>query len=49
MPSGELPVQDELQRCMEEAFEGLEGIAIIIDDILVYGSNASVKRNMTED
>ena len=24
---------------MEEAFEGLEGVAIIIDDILVYGAN----------
>ncbi|KAK2704985.1 hypothetical protein QYM36_017137 [Artemia franciscana] len=24
---------------MEEAFEGLEGVPIIIDDILVYGAN----------
>ncbi|KAK2713670.1 hypothetical protein QYM36_009519 [Artemia franciscana] len=32
-------VQDEFQHHMEEAFEGLEGVAIIIDDILLYGSN----------
>ncbi|KAK2703675.1 hypothetical protein QYM36_017971 [Artemia franciscana] len=32
-------VQDKFQRCIEEAFDGLEGVAIIIDNILVYGSN----------
>ncbi|KAK2725108.1 hypothetical protein QYM36_001533 [Artemia franciscana] len=39
MPFGLLSAQDEFQRRMEEAFEGLEGVAIIIDDILVYGAN----------
>ncbi|KAK2704614.1 hypothetical protein QYM36_016868 [Artemia franciscana] len=34
-----MPAQDEFQRHMEEAFEGLGGVTIIIDDILVYGSN----------
>ncbi|KAK2724822.1 hypothetical protein QYM36_001333 [Artemia franciscana] len=39
IPFGLFSAQDEFQRRMEEAFEGLEGVAIIIDDILVYGSN----------
>ncbi|KAK2710763.1 hypothetical protein QYM36_012067 [Artemia franciscana] len=39
MPFGLLSAQDEFQCRMEEAFEGLEGVAIIIDDILVYGAN----------
>ncbi|KAK2724332.1 hypothetical protein QYM36_000994, partial [Artemia franciscana] len=39
MPFGLLSAQDEFQSHMEEAFEGLEGVAIIIDDILVYGAN----------
>ena len=36
---GLLSAQDEFQHHMEEAFEGLEGLAIITDDILVYGAN----------
>ncbi|KAK2712799.1 hypothetical protein QYM36_011480 [Artemia franciscana] len=39
MPFGLLSAQDEFQQHMEEAFEGLEGLAITIDDILVYGAN----------
>jgi len=36
MPFGLLSAQDEFQCYIEEAFEGLERLAIIIDDILVY-------------
>ncbi|KAK2709354.1 hypothetical protein QYM36_013128 [Artemia franciscana] len=39
MPFCLLSVHNEFQHCMEEAFEGLEGIAIIIDNILQCGSN----------
>ena len=39
MPFGLLSAQDEFQLCMEETFEGLEGVAIIIDDSLVYGAS----------
>ncbi|KAK2711809.1 hypothetical protein QYM36_012813 [Artemia franciscana] len=39
MPFGLLSAQDEFQRHMEEAFKGLKGVAIIIDDILVYRAN----------
>ncbi|KAK2704195.1 hypothetical protein QYM36_017493 [Artemia franciscana] len=38
-PFGLVSAQDEFQRKMEEAFEGLEGIRILVDDILVYGKN----------
>ncbi|KAK2718623.1 hypothetical protein QYM36_005837 [Artemia franciscana] len=39
IPFGLLSAQDEFHCCIEEAFEGLEGLAIIIDDILTYGVN----------
>ncbi|KAK2712932.1 hypothetical protein QYM36_011582 [Artemia franciscana] len=39
MPFGLLSVQDEVQHHIEEAFKVLEGLAMIIDDILVYGAN----------
>ena len=38
-PFSLVSAQDEFQRKMEEAFEGLEGIRILVDDILVYGKN----------
>ncbi|KAK2721380.1 hypothetical protein QYM36_003607, partial [Artemia franciscana] len=38
-PFGLVSAQDEFQRKMEEVFEGLEGIRILVDDILVYGKN----------
>ncbi|KAK2718380.1 hypothetical protein QYM36_005628 [Artemia franciscana] len=38
-PFGLVSAQDEFQRKMKEAFEGLEGIRILVDDILVYGKN----------
>ncbi|KAK2718174.1 hypothetical protein QYM36_005478 [Artemia franciscana] len=38
-PFGLVSAQDEFQRKMEEAFEGLEGIRILVDDILAYGKN----------
>ena len=38
-PFGLVSVPDEFQRKMEEAFEGLKGIRILVDDILVYGKS----------
>ena len=38
MPFGIISAQDEFQRRMEDAFEGLEGFFIIIDDMIVYGA-----------
>ncbi|KAK2723716.1 hypothetical protein QYM36_002156 [Artemia franciscana] len=38
MPFGIISAQDEFQRRMEDAFEGLEGFEIIIDDMIVYGN-----------
>ncbi|KAK2719307.1 hypothetical protein QYM36_004954 [Artemia franciscana] len=38
MPFGIISAQDEFQRRMEEALEGLDGFAVIIDDLLVFGS-----------
>ncbi|KAK2709399.1 hypothetical protein QYM36_013157 [Artemia franciscana] len=37
MPFGIISAQDEFQRRMEDAFEGLEGFEIILDDMIVYG------------
>ncbi|KAK2702360.1 hypothetical protein QYM36_019011 [Artemia franciscana] len=37
MPFGIISAQDVFQRRMEDAFEGLEGFEIIIDDMIVYG------------
>ena len=39
LPFGLICSQDEFQRKSDEAFEGLEGFAAIVDDILVYGSS----------
>jgi hypothetical protein len=39
MPFGLLSAQDEFQHCTGETFEGLEGVTIIIDDILAYGAS----------
>ncbi|KAK2717586.1 hypothetical protein QYM36_006382 [Artemia franciscana] len=36
MPFGIISAQDEFQQRMEDAFEGLEGFEIIIDDMIVY-------------
>ncbi|KAK2709159.1 hypothetical protein QYM36_012977 [Artemia franciscana] len=41
-PFSLVSAQDEFQKKMEEAFEGLEGIRILVDDILVYGKNREV-------
>ncbi|KAK2727383.1 hypothetical protein QYM36_008018 [Artemia franciscana] len=38
MPFGIISAQDEFQRRMKEALEGLDGFAVIIDDLLVFGS-----------
>ena len=38
MPFGIISAQDEFQRRMEDALEGLDGFAVIIDDLLVFGS-----------
>ncbi|KAK2710644.1 hypothetical protein QYM36_011985 [Artemia franciscana] len=37
MPFGIISAQDEFQQQMEDAFEGLEGFEIIIDNMIVYG------------
>ena len=38
LPFGLICSQDEFQRKADEAFEGLDGVASIVDDVLVYGS-----------
>ena len=37
MPFGVKSAQDDFQRVIDESYEGLEGLAAIVDDILVYG------------
>ena len=37
MPFGISSAPEEYQRRMNQALEGLEGIAIVADDILVFG------------
>ncbi|KAL6471840.1 hypothetical protein MHYP_G00204900 [Metynnis hypsauchen] len=37
LPFGIISAQDEFQWRVDEAYEGLQGIAAIVDDILVYG------------
>ncbi|KAK2722616.1 hypothetical protein QYM36_002972 [Artemia franciscana] len=37
MPFGLISAQDEFQRCMEEAFEGIQGFSVIVDDIIISG------------
>ncbi|KAJ8369920.1 hypothetical protein SKAU_G00099480 [Synaphobranchus kaupii] len=32
-----MSAQDEFQRRIDETYEGLSGVAVIVDDILVYG------------
>jgi len=38
MPFGLCSASEEYQRRMTECLEGLEGIAVVADDILVYGN-----------
>ncbi|KAK2706263.1 hypothetical protein QYM36_016341 [Artemia franciscana] len=35
MPFGLISAQDEIQRRMEEAFEGIQGFFVIVDDIII--------------
>ncbi|KAK2711196.1 hypothetical protein QYM36_012393, partial [Artemia franciscana] len=37
-PFGQIPAQDEFQRKMEEIFQGLKGLKILVDDLLIYGA-----------
>ena len=37
MPFGLISAQDEFQRRMEEAFEGIKGFSVIVDDIIISG------------
>ncbi|KAK2704503.1 hypothetical protein QYM36_016785 [Artemia franciscana] len=37
MPFGLISAQDEFQRRMEEAFEGIRGFSVIVDDIIISG------------
>ncbi|KAK2724118.1 hypothetical protein QYM36_002454, partial [Artemia franciscana] len=39
MPFGLISAQDEFQRRMEEAFEGVPGFSVIVDDIIVSGKS----------
>ncbi|KAK2726063.1 hypothetical protein QYM36_000506 [Artemia franciscana] len=32
-----ISAQDEFQRCMEEAFKGIKGFSVIVDDIIISG------------
>lgn len=38
LPFGLASAQDEFQRKIDETYEGLHGVAAIVDDILVYGA-----------
>ncbi|XP_048236731.1 uncharacterized protein K02A2.6-like [Haliotis rufescens] len=38
LPFGIRSAQDEFQRRIDECYEGLDGVAAIVDDVLVYGS-----------
>ncbi|KAK2727377.1 hypothetical protein QYM36_008013 [Artemia franciscana] len=44
-PFGLVSAQNEFQRQMDEIFEGLEGIRILIDNILVYGKSQEEHEN----
>ncbi|KAK2712414.1 hypothetical protein QYM36_011186 [Artemia franciscana] len=35
MPFGLISAQDDFQRRMEEAFEGIQGFSVIVDDIII--------------
>lgn len=37
LPFGIVSAQDEFQRRVDETYEGLEGVACIVDDIVVFG------------
>ncbi|KAK2712046.1 hypothetical protein QYM36_010920 [Artemia franciscana] len=37
MPFSLISAQDEFQHCMEEAFEGIKGFSVIVDDIIISG------------
>lgn len=37
LPFGIISAQDEFQRRVDETYKGLEGVAAIVDDILVFG------------
>jgi len=37
LPFGLKSSQDEFQRKIDESFEGLDGVVVIVDDILVFG------------
>ncbi|KAK2717649.1 hypothetical protein QYM36_006428 [Artemia franciscana] len=37
MPFGLISAQDKFQRRMEEAFEGIQGFSVIVDDIIISG------------
>lgn len=37
LPFGIISVQDEFQRHVDETYEGLSGVAAVIDDVLVFG------------
>ncbi|KAK2717319.1 hypothetical protein QYM36_006188 [Artemia franciscana] len=39
MPFGLISAQDEFQRRMEEAFEGVPGFSVIVDDIIISGKS----------
>ena len=38
LPFGIISAQDEFQRRVDEAYEGLQGVSAIVDDVIVYGS-----------
>ena len=38
IPLGSISAQDEFQRKMKEIFQGLKGLKILVDDLLIYGA-----------
>ncbi|KAJ8332653.1 hypothetical protein SKAU_G00424420 [Synaphobranchus kaupii] len=54
LPLGIMSAQDEFQRRIDETYEGLSGVAVIADDILVYGRSkeehdASLRAMLTRE
>ncbi|KAK2710346.1 hypothetical protein QYM36_013861 [Artemia franciscana] len=48
-PFGLISAQDEFQRKMEEIFQGLKGLKILVDDLLIYGATREEhNRRLTE-
>lgn len=39
MPMGIKSAPEVYQRRMEQVFEGIQGVKVIMDDIITYGSN----------